>query len=370
MTKPKIALFFDWLNQWGGAERLLLDLISLYPDAPIYTLNYDPKKTPWLPKNKKIISSFINQLPFSKTNPVIYTPIYDIALEQFNFSNYDIVISTTSVLGHSLITRPETLFICYCLNPNRHLYFPLDKYFLLKPLLKIYQSIDYLYSYRPDNFLTISKTVSKRIKKYYHKDSLIIYPGTNLKLFHPVSKPKSDYYLTTSRLVEQKKIDLVIKACAKLKKPLIITNTGRLESSLKLLVKKLHAKNITFLGEVDENKLISLYQNCKALICPQIEDFGYTPIEAQACGRPVIAFHQGGFSETIINGKTGIFFDNQTVNSLVSAILKFENTSFKPTDCRSQSLNFSRSAFMLNFSQTVTDLWQNHQQKHFKTTSS
>ena len=120
--KPRVALFYDWLNQWGGAEKVLLDLIELYPDAPIFTLVYDPKKTSWLPKNKKIISSFINRLPFSNSNPIFYTPFYSIVLEQFDFSQYDIVISTTSTIGHCLVTPPHTLYVCYFHNINRYIY--------------------------------------------------------------------------------------------------------------------------------------------------------------------------------------------------------------------------------------------------------
>ena len=177
--------------------------------------------------------------------------------------------------------------------------------------------------------------------------SRVVYPFVDLKRFTGIESFDGGYFVIIGRPNKYKRFDLAIDACKKLGVELKIID-----------------------GNLNRQTVVNILAGSKALIIPGEEDFGLTSLEAQALGKPVIAYGAGGALETVIDGKTGIFFDNQTVNSLVSAILKFENTSFKPTDCRSQSLNFSRSAFMLNFSQTVTDLWQNHQQKHFKTTSS
>jgi len=342
MKPLKIALFYDWLNQWGGAERVLLDLHHLYPDAPIYTLIHDPAKTPWL-NNAKIITPKL-QLKFP--------PLYPILAEQFDFSTYDIVISTTSYFGHCLLTLPKTMFICYCHTPNRYVW--------QKDFLKFYRSVDLIYSNRPDYFLAGSQNSQHRIKKYYGRDSTIVYPGIDLKKFIPNTKyliPDTKYFLVVSRLVPHKNIDLAIRTCHQLKQKLLIVGTGRHQKYLQ----SINSPHVTFLGQVSEKKLISLYQNCLALICPQTEDFGLTPLECQACGRPVIAYDQGGITETVIDQKTGIFFDQSTIDSLVSAINQFNSLSFKPSDCIAQSQKFSQSNFMLNFKSAVEDLWTKYQ---------
>jgi glycosyltransferase involved in cell wall biosynthesis len=358
---PKVALFYDWLNQWGGAERLLLDLIEIFPNSPIYTLVSHPSAATWLPPKQPIITSFINRLPQSHHNPVIYTPIYDIALEQFDFSQYDIVISLTSVNGHCFITPPKTLYVCYCLNPNRYLFQPPAHLFFLKPLLKIYRHIDYLYSRRPDYYLTISQTVAQRLEHTYQLPSQIIYPGVDTQKFTPKkTSPKNSYFLVVSRLVDHKRVDLAITACQQLHLPLKIVGTGRDSNHLYRLAQSAHYPQIEFLGAVNEAQLINLYQNCQALICPQIEDYGYTPLEAQACGRPVIAFNQGGFTETIIPHVTGLFFNHQTTSSLVAALVQFQQLRFSPQECRTQALKFSRKQFMIHFKQSIESLWQLH----------
>lgn len=346
----KIALFYDWLNQSGGAERVLVDLLSIFPNAVLYTLIYNPAKTPWLSPSIKVITSSLNSLPFSKLNPIFYTPFYDIVLEQFDFSQFDIVISTTSVLGHCLLTPPSTLFITYFHNINRHLY--------SKKYLKFYQSIDKIYSHRPDFLLCNSQTVQKRIYNIFHRHATIINPGIDTVFFTPsVSKPKN-YFLVVSRLVAHKKIDLAIHACGQLGYPLKIVGSGRDLSYLKLISKQY--KNIDFLGTVSNSQLKSLYQYSQALICPQVEDFGLSPLESLACGRPIIAYNSGGITETITLN-TGIFFDFQTVESLKNAIIKFLNSKFFPNNCRQQSLKFSKTLFMLNFKNQVDTLWRKHQ---------
>jgi len=348
---PKVAIFYDWLNQWGGAERVLLDLLKIYPQAPIFTLIHNPPATPWFPQNKKIETSFLNHC-HPKIFPFL-SPIFDIAAEQFNFSPFDIVISTTSTIGHCLLTNPSTLFVCYYHNINRRLY-PKPKH-----LLKLYQPIDKIYSHRPDYIFCNCQNVQKRIKKHFHRSAQIIYPGINLGLFRPSLHPQKNYYLIVGRLVPHKKTEIAIQACIKLKKQLYVVGSGRLENYLKN--KYSSFKNIKFLGQISDSLLIQYYQNCQALICPQLEDFGFTPIEAQACGKPVIAYGQGGNLETIISGKTGIFFPQPTVNSLSQTIKKFETLRFSPHDCVTSADRFSNEAFMLNFRQAIDKLWQQHQ---------
>lgn len=358
----KIAIFYDWLNQWGGAERVLLDILKIYPDSPVFTLVHDPSKTNWLPQNTKIITSFIQKLPFGKINSIFYTPLYGLALERLDFSKFDIVISTTSTVGHCLLTSTSTLFICYFHNTNRYLYQTPKPYQILSPLLKLYKKTDFAYANRPDYLLCNSTTVQKRILNNYKRSSIVVHPGIDTDFFTHNKTPQTiDYFLVVSRLVKHKKIDLVINACHKLKKKLIIVGTGRDKDRLFKLKNKLNDQNIIFLGKVSDKKLKSLYQNCQALICPQIEDYGLTPIEAQACGRPVIAYKKGGITETVINGKTGIFFKHQTTKSLCLAINKFISKKFDSKDCVDNAQKFSNKNFMLNFSHTIEKLWQQHQ---------
>jgi len=360
-SQPKVAVFYDWLNQWGGAERVLQDILQIYPQADLYTLVYDPVKTKWLPKNIKIFSSGIGKLPLAKTRLNFYTPVFDIFLEQFDFHQYDIVISTTSVVGHCLLTQPSTLFVCYTHNINRHLYFNSSHNPILKYLLKKYRLIDNILSQRPDYYLTNSKTVSQRILEKYNRNSIIINPGVDTDFFVPSTNPKSDYFLTVGRLVPHKKIDLAIDACHQLGHKLIIIGDGRHRPILQQQIDRLNDPNIKIIGSVSQTRLLDYYQNCQALICPQEEDFGISPLEAMACGKPVIGFGKGGISETVIHQKTGLLFKFQTVASLVSTLKKFSKQKFNPVDCRTQAVKYSRQKFMLNFRQQIDTLWQQHQ---------
>lgn len=330
----------------------------------MFTLVYDPKRTPWLPKNQKIITSFINKLPNSKNNPIYYTPLYIPAVEQFDFSGFDIIISTTSTIGHSLITPASSLFVCYFHNINRYLYNTPKKFLFLKSILNLYKKYDNYFKYRPDYVFCNSKTVQKRIIKHYNLTPKIIHPGIDLKLFSPLPKSQqsiSSYFLIVSRLVPHKKIDLAIKACHVRNVELKIVGTGRLEKQLKTLISSLNNDKIKLLGPVSQKRLINLYQHCRALICPQNEDFGITPIEAQACGKPVIAYNKGGVTETVISEKTGLFFRKQTTKSLSFAIKNFNPDNFSSTDCIKNANRFSDQIFMLNFKKSVLMLWQQKQ---------
>jgi len=351
MKNFKVAIYYDWLNQWGGAERVLLDLLEIYPQADIYTLYYDPAKTNWLPKNRKIIS-------LNLKNQLLYTPFYAYKLEQIDFSAYDLIISTTSTIGHCLLTPPQSLFVCYFHNINRYLYQHPPT--LLKPLLRQYQKIDQIYSKRPDYLFCNSQNVATRIKTNYHRDAQIVCPGIDTQKFIPNNQPPKNYFLIVSRLVAHKKIDMVINTFKDSPYQLKIVGTGREESYLKCLAQSY--KNIEFYDHIDDHQLINLYQNCLGLIYPQEEDFGLTALEVQSCGRGVIAFDCGGAKETIINYKTGIFFESQTVESLLAAIEKYLKQPPLSANCHQQATRFDRHHFMLNFKQLIDSLWSKKRQ--------
>ena len=355
---PKIAIFYDWLNQWGGAERLLLDMLKIYPQAHLYTSVYNPQNTHWL-KNIKVKSTWLDNLHLGKKNPLIAI-LEAVAIESFNFSNYDIVISLTSQAGYALITPPNTCHICYCLTPNRYLYS--RSFNLLTPIINKIKQNQLILSSRPDYYLSISQTVQGRLKKDLNKTSTVIYPGVDTTFFKPTYKKLiPNYYLVVCRLVKYKRVDLVIKACLKLNRKLYIVGQGPAENYLKKLSK--NNPNIRFFGQVQDTKLLALYQNCLALICPQIDDFGLTPLEAQACGKPVIALNNGGITETVISGKAGIFFNHQTLSSLQKALKKFDTINFSSSYCRHHSLKFSQKHFMVEFRKRIDSLWHQHQKK-------
>lgn len=346
----KIAIYYDWLNQWGGAERVLLDLLEIYPEADLYTLDYQPDKCPWLPKNHRVFS-------LNLKNKLFYSPFYAFKLEQIDFSAYDILISTTATVGHCFLTLPKTLFICYFHNINRYLY--QNPPILLKPLLKKYQNIDKVYGQRPDYLFCNSQNVATRIERNYQRKATIIYPGIDLNKFTPNNQSAQPYFLIVSRLVPHKKIDLAVEAFADSQYQLKIVGRGRESAYLKCLAKGLN--NIEFIEEVTEPELIKLYQNCTALIYPQEEDLGLSALEAQACGRGVIAYNRGGALETIINGKTGILFDRQDKPSLLLAIEKYLKSPPKSDETRLQAQKFNRQNFMLNFKKQVDSLWSKRQ---------
>ena len=339
-SPKKIAIFYDWLYTWGGAERVLLDLIEIFPTAEIYTTYYNPKKTKWLPKNTKI--HHLNIPHFFENKLSILSPFMPILLEKYNFDKYDIVLSMGTIFNNCLLTKPKTKYISYTLTPNRYL----KKY-------PIYKPVDKIFSKRPDKIISISKTIQSRITESYNINSDIIYPGIDTKEFKPKVKSSNKYYLVVSRLVPHKKVDQAIKACINLKKKLIIVGTGREEEKLKLLAK--NYSDIEFRKNISDIELVNLYQNCKALISPQVEDFGISNIECMACGKPVIALDSGGNAETIKHLETGYLYKNQTTACLQESILKFQKLIFTQEKCTNRAQYFSKTKFMLDWNQEINE---------------
>lgn len=343
--KQSVAIFYDRLNTWGGAERLLLDILTIYPHADLYTTVYDPQKTTWLRGNYNVYFTKLNGKLFQKYQG-LFSVIYPILLEKFKFDKYDLLISLGSLFNHTLLTKPKTKYINYCLTPNRYLY--------QNQQFGVYKKIDKIFSSRPDNFLAISQTVKKRISAYYQRESDVVYPGIDTNYFLPTPNPKNDYYLAVSRFVPHKKLDLLIETFKKVNKRLVLVGEGREAKYLKNLAEGF--SNISFSNFVNNTKLLKLYQNCTALISPQEEDFGLTNLEAMSCGRPVIAYSKGGNLETIIHLKTGIFFHKQNYKNIISALNILETQKIDPQACRQQALKFSRENFMLNFKNKIHEI--------------
>ena len=367
MSDYRLAIVYDWANQIGGAERVLEAIRQIWPQATLFTSIYHSQKATWVKKFSSVKTSFLNQLPGIKTHHRFFAPFFPLAFEQFCFDDYDLVISITSGPAKAIITSPKTCHICYCLTPYRQFW---QRQFLnsskLFASLTFLRSQDYFLAQRPDYFLAISHYVAQRIEEFYRRKAEVVYPGVDLTKFQPESKKENNkknerrnYFLVVSRLVGYKKIDLVIRVFNHLGWRLKIIGEGREEKKLKKLAKD----NIVFLGRVSDDQLIKEYQNCQAVIFPQEEDFGLVPIEAQACGRPVIAFARGGAQETIIPGKTGEFFYQQTEESLINLLKGFNPAKYKKEDCFNNARKFNLKKFMLLFKNEVEERLVYYQRK-------
>lgn len=368
MKNKRIAIVYDWIDKWGGAERVLLILKEMYPHADFYTSYYDLEKASWA-KQIDYKTSFIQKLPeFIKSNRAFCVPLYPFAFESLNFSSYDVIISLTSSFAKSIVTRPDTLHICYMLSPTRFLWdqpeaYPslierLSRYTLYMRYLKKW---DQVAANRPDRLIGISNIVSKNIKKYYQRESETIYPPFDIdywKGFKPTPtsalRSRGEYYLVVSRLEQYKRIDLVIKTFNKLNKKLIIIGYGSQIDKLK----RTAGKNITFIEKATDQELAEYYSHAKALILPQKEEFGYTALEAQFFGCPVISYAISGVAETIVPEITGILFPQQTELSLTEALEKFELMYYTlsrsaKVEGPKQAEKFRKEIFIKKFNQYI-----------------
>jgi len=347
----KIALVYDRVNKWGGAEQILLCLHEMFPEASLYTSVFDLKNASWAKVFKVVETSFLQKIPWARSRHEYLGTFMPLVFESFDFSNFDLVISVTSEAAKGIIVKPPTKHISIILTPTRYLWSGYDIYFK-NPILRLisYPFIVYLRNWdriaskRPDKLIAISKEVNKRISKYYKRNSEIIFPPVDLEKLSAFKKEKvtkKDYYLLVSRLVPYKKVDIAIRAFNKLGKKLIVVGGGNSLKKLKIISKN----NISFVGIVDSKILVKLYQEAKALIMPQEEDFGIVSVEAQFFNTPVITYQKGGATDTVVNEKTGILFEKQTVDSLMSAVKEFEKRKFLENDLLQNSIKFSKEVF-------------------------
>ncbi len=358
----KLALVHDWLNQLGGAEDVLEVLVDLYPQQPIFTSLYWQKKMPAHWQKWDIRTSFIDQLPFAHSKQQLYFPLYPLAFEQFDFRDYDLVISNKSGFCHGVITGPETLHICYCLTPTRyiwryHQYVEQEQVgrlaqFVLPPFLTYLRQWDRLAADRVDHFIAISQAVRQRIAKIYRRDSTIIYPPVETRRFEPASKV-DDYYLFVGRLVPYRRLDLLIEAFNRLQRPLLIAGTGRDKERLEALA----GPSVTFLGYVPDEDLPDLMARARAFMFPGEEDFGIAPIQAMAAGRPVIAYAGGGALETVIPGVTGGWFTEQTVEGIMQAVEQLDVDALDTAVIRKHAEQYDVSVFRTQFQTFVEEKW-------------
>jgi len=346
----KIALVYDWLDSWGGAERVLLELNRLFPQAPIYTSLYQKDKAHFARKFPQVKTSPLQKISFA--NRRWLTILMPLAFETFNFDNFDLVISISGFAAKGIITKPQTKHICYLLTPTRFLWYPRQYQNLKIPktVSNYLKSWDLVAAQRPDEIVSISKTVQDRCWKIYRRKSQLIYPPVDNKFLAPKqTMVKKKFFLIVSRLEQQKKIDLAIKAFNDLGWPLVIIGTGSWEEKLKRIAKK----NIRFLGKVSDQKLTRYYQETQALIFPQEEDFGLVPLEAQACNTPVIAFGRGGATETVKIDQTGCFFYPQSSLTLKKTLSKWSQNGYNTKSFQSWVKKFSQEKFAYSWQKLI-----------------
>jgi glycosyltransferase involved in cell wall biosynthesis len=375
-SQPRIALVHYWYFRHRGGERVFDVLADIFSNADIFFICYDQSALASSLRQHKISSSFLNRLPQVKKYYRSLLPFFPIALEQFDLSGYDLVISHEAGPAKGVITRPDTRHICYCHTPMRYLWDMYHEYLSTAPgpIGRLVYSLschyvrnwDYLASARVDQFIASSMNGAKRIHKYYRRDAEVVYPPVDTTKYAIAERPSRDFYLVVSPLVDYKRIDLAIEACNRLKKRLVVIGEGERAKSLR----RIAGPTVTFLGFQPEEVVSHHYSNCRALLFPGEEDIGLTPIEAQASGRPVIGYGKGGVLETvkglsprilsIPEKSSGVFFEQQTVDSLSEAILEFERLEgeFSPPFIRSQVSMFDQRHFRRKFAELAQIEWQ------------
>ena len=355
----KVAIVADWLTNMGGAERCVVNFKEIYKDAPIYTTMYNPNKLDKDLQNLDVRTSFLQK--WVKKGHQKFLPLMPFAFENFDLSEYDVILSSTSSCSKGVITGSKSVHICYCHTPMRYAWEFYHEYVnnsgmgkLKKKLLRIYMNYmrmwDRLSADRVDYFIANSENVAKRIWKYYRRESVVIHPPVRCNLFN-ISDQDEDYFLVLSRLVGYKRIDLAVEAFNKLGLPLVIIGAGEEMEHLKSIAKD----NVKFLGRQPDEVIKEYYAKCRAFIFPGEEDFGITPLEAMSSGRPVIAFGKGGALDTVVDGKTGVFFKEQTTESLVDAIERFDKMKFDKQEIRKHAETFDEAIFKQKIEEFVKE---------------
>ncbi|MGD0476512.1 MAG: glycosyltransferase [Candidatus Velthaea sp.] len=349
-----VAIVSDTMLQSGGAERVVEALAEAFPDAPVFTILYDADRGPRAIESR-IVESWLRGVPYASKVAKALIPFYPLAVESFDLRQFRVIVSSHHTLAKGVLRTAEQTHICYCHTPMRSLWerpheelerTPAPLRPLIKQLLHSLRNWDYGTASRVDQFVANSAQTAARVAKHYRRESIVLHPPIDTDRF-TVGGHVRDYYLIASRNVPYKRIDLAIAAATRLGRALVVVgdSTDRLADA---------NPNITYYGKVSDKKLLTLMREARALLFPQHEDFGMTVLEMNACGRPVIAFGKGGALETIVDGHTGIIFKEQTVDSLVSAIRRFESIAFDPFAIRRHAETFSKHRFIQRMREIVS----------------
>ncbi|MDP4008535.1 MAG: glycosyltransferase [Candidatus Peregrinibacteria bacterium] len=361
----KVAIVADFLLKLGGAERVVKCLLDMYPNADIFTLLYDEESIGKVfPKNKVTQSEFAKWPNFLKKRYKYFFPLLPGFVEKFDLSEYDLVISSSSAYAHGVITDLETKHIVYCHSPMRYAWDYAHKYLaeqnlniinrcIVRYFIKNIREWDFLASRRPDFYIANSEHVAKRIQKYYRRESTVIYPPVDISRFK-IQKYHEDFFLIVSTLTPYKKIDHAVRLFNKVNKKLVIIGDGPARGALESIA----GKNVDFLGFRSDKEVNEYMQNCQALIFPGEEDFGITPIEAMACGKPVLAYRKGGLLESVVEGETGEFFDEHSLQSMEDGLgrLLLNYKFYDQKKIRKQAEKFSDKKFKDHMSEFIEKL--------------
>jgi glycosyltransferase involved in cell wall biosynthesis len=361
-SAPRVAIVHYWLVSMRGGEKVLEALCELFPEADIFTHVYNAEAMSPALRKHRVFTTFINGLPFARKHYQKYLPLMPTALETLDLSAYDVVISSESGPAKGVIVRPDALHICYCHSPMRYIWDQYATYrasagFLTRLAMPwIANSLrqwDVTSAARVDHFVANSKAVARRIRKYWRRDADVIAPPVDVSRFDAFT-PREDFYLHVGELVPYKRADLAVRACSMLDRRLIVIGDGPEMKNLK----RMAGPTVEFVGRLPDELLAEHYARCRALLFPAEEDFGIVPVEAMASGAPVIAFGRGGSEDTIVDGHTGVVFHEQTVASMLSAIIEFEMDAsrFSAENIAAHAAKFERAVFKERFAQTVRTL--------------
>jgi glycosyltransferase involved in cell wall biosynthesis len=351
--QARVALVHDWLTSFGGAERCLILLHQLYPTAPIFTLVCDRRSLPPELEDAQIFTSSLQRLPGATSNWQRFLPAMPLAIEQFDLRDFDLILSSSHAVAKGVLTHPAQKHLCYCYTPMRYiwdLYHTYLDYTELSPLAErafrltahYLRQWDFASAQRVDKFLAISETVRRRIRHHYGREAPVVYPPVDTQYFAPDNGAGEGYYLVVSRAVAYKRIDMALEVFNARGSRLLVVGEGPLLPRYKRLARR----NIEFVGAVTDDELRTLYQNCRGLVFCAEEDFGLTPVECMACGRPVVALGYGGAAETVVDGETGVLFQEQTEVALDGALDRLERLELSPEACRRRAVQFDQGVFL------------------------
>jgi len=370
LRRLKVAIVHEWFVDYSGSERVVEQMLNLFPQAELYAqVEFLPDDLRGFIHNKEVKTSFIQKLPMARTKYRSYMPLMPLAVEQFDLSGYDLIISSSHAVAKGVITGPDQLHICMCYSPMRYAWDLTHQYlkesglstgiksWLARYILHRIRMWDHRTANGVDQFIAISEYIGRRIKKVYGRDSTVIYPPVDVENFS-LRTEKEDFYLTASRMVPYKKIDIIVEAFARMPdKKLVVVGDGPELSKIKGKA----AGNVEFTGYLPTPELRDYMRRAKAFIFAAEEDFGIVPIEAMACGTPVLAYAGGGARETVIDGITGLFFEHQTANSVIDAVRSFEPLKwFEPERIREHARKFSVERFGREFRTYMASVCRRH----------
>lgn len=370
----KVAIVHEWLVSYAGSEKVVEQMLNCFPDADIFTLIDNlPESERGFLNGKKITTSFLQKIPFAKTKHRLFLPLMPLAIEQFDMSEYDVVISSSHAVAKGVLTGPNQLHICYCHSPIRYAWDMQHQYlkesnsrhglksWLMRYFLHKIRLWDYRTANGVDYFIANSNFIAKRIKKVYGRDSVVIFPPVNVNKFS-ANFEKQDFYFTASRLVPYKKIDLIAKAfCNMPERKLIIAGDGPDKAKLQTTIAG--RENIEYVGFISDEQMVSYMQQAKAFVFAAEEDFGIIPVEAQSCGTPVITYAKGGAVDTVIDNITGKYFYSQDITSIINSVTEFKVANINLSECVENAQKFSEEVFCKRFTNFVLDKYNEHNKR-------